>query len=156
MRQTFFNVRQSPREYAPGKESSLTAQLLHEVLNKKEIRKNPREFLQERLSTAPSFTPELNLFANGHEIFITVLLPGLKLAGFDLEADEQEISMKGEVTTPLETLASRQFQRSLKLPFEIDLESIHAEYSHGLLSIKASIQASKSARKITLRHGDKQ
>jgi len=88
--------------------------------------------------------PNLDVIRGQDHFTMKVELPGLTEKDFDLEVNNQVLTISGKYPEPEqkdETLIHRErssgeFRRSFKLPDDVDGEHIEAVYKNGLLEIK--------------------
>lgn len=109
--------------------------------------------------TEGAFIPELNVVETPQMFEITVELPGVSKEDFDIEINNNVLTISGERRGYENTeengrryhrLESRfgKFSRSLPLPNVIDADKIQASYENGILTIAVPKLKEKAGRKI--------
>lgn len=80
------------------------------------------------------------------EIVITADLPGVQKEDINLKADSEGVEISAESTAEIQEenekylrreRSSRQYRRRVAWPTEIDAETVEAEYSDGVLTVRA-------------------
>lgn len=87
--------------------------------------------------------PALNMFGNDDEVVITAEIPGVNPDDLDISVVKNQLTIEGErkASTPENATFYRKergdgnFFRSLRLPFDVDKDSIKAAYRNGILTI---------------------
>jgi HSP20 family protein len=103
--------------------------------------------------------PALNVRADEQAADVTVALPGVDTKNIDLAVDDGVLTIKGE--RPAETLAEQdiqtrrerptgRFERSIRLPFEVEAGKVTARYERGLLHIHLPRQEASKPRRIEI------
>ncbi|MCK6509215.1 Hsp20/alpha crystallin family protein [Myxococcota bacterium] len=102
--------------------------------------------------------PKANLFDQGERLLLTLQVPGLKEENLTIEANAENLTVRGErkVQAPegyrahRQERASLQFSRSIALPVRIDVERVTATLQDGILSIEMAKAQEVLPRKIEI------
>lgn len=89
---------------------------------------------------------------------IQCFCPGANEEKFDVEVQEDTLTIKGEFTPTdasekflLQEVKPGEFQRTLRLPFNIDRDAVDAVFAKGVLSISVKRPVVAPEKKITIR-----
>lgn len=100
--------------------------------------------------TLDAARPRTHLHQVEHGYIAEFELPGVEPGAVDIDVDEETVSVQGEFAPcPGEASsqdAHRRFHVVLTWPSEIDPDSAHADWHHGLLSIQANKTAGRHRR----------
>jgi HSP20 family protein len=106
--------------------------------------------------------PLLNVWETEDALHLEAELPGFKMEELDLQVVGNELAIKGERKRVEETdklvfhrqerVAGR-FERTLRLPMEIDAAKVEASLQDGVLSVTLPKAAAAKPRKIQVRQG---
>ena len=103
----------------------------------------------------------LDVYATDDEAVVLAAIPGVDPEKIEISIEKNTLTLKGEIansatseqgksaTWYLHELPSGSFQRSLTLPWEIDVEAADATFQHGLLRLtlpKAQAEKPKQIR----------
>lgn len=108
---------------------------------------------------APVDQPAINIAKNDEQVEIYAYVPGLDPASIDVTLNEQTLSLSGSRQTHettndeqnyLQERFTGDFERTVKLPDDIDTSEVEALYENGVLRITLKRQAKPVARKITV------
>ncbi len=99
-------------------------------------------WLEPSLSSSGAYPP-LNAFRKGDDYIIIVELPGVKKSDIDVQVKHNTIRIAGTKNVDHEEKAGvhrrerlvGKFDRALRLPFEIETNSVKAEYRDGILAL---------------------
>lgn len=103
--------------------------------------------------------PALNVYEDDANVYAEAELPGLRLEDLDVSIISNELTIKGkrqiniaEGVTPLrrERLVG-EFERTIELPMDIDVERVEASLHNGVLVITLPKAKAAQARKIQVR-----
>ncbi|TDQ30919.1 Hsp20/alpha crystallin family protein [Zeaxanthinibacter enoshimensis] len=106
--------------------------------------------------------PKVNIRETKDAYFVDMAVPGMKKSDFQIELDNQVLSISSEIQEEQEQQEENytrrefgysSFKRSFTLPETIEEEQIRAEYTHGVLSIhlpKKEEAKQKPARSIKI------
>lgn len=110
--------------------------------------------------TEGTFVPELNVYETPKMFEITVELPGMKKEDFEINLDNNVLTISGERRANngeekdrrYHRVESRfgRFSRSLPLPNVVDIDHIEATYENGVLAISIPKLKEKAGRKIEI------
>jgi len=111
------------------------------------------------MRTAPSF-PALNIWSNEDELIITAEVPGINPEDLDISVVGDSLTLKGaREVEELEEGARyhRQergygnFSRTVQLPFPVDIDSVNAKFTNGVLEINLPRAEADKPRKIAVK-----
>jgi len=100
-----------------------------------------------------SFVPALNMAADGDAYVISAELPGVKSEDIALNLEDGVLTLSGEKQSTQEDENKRyykmeqrwgKFSRKIRLPSDVDPDSIKASFENGILEIR--IQKAESAK----------
>ena len=103
--------------------------------------------------------PALNVYEDDANVYAEAELPGLRLEDLDVSVISNELTIRGkrqiniaEGVTPLrcERLVG-EFERTIELPMDIDVERVEASLHNGVLVITLPKAKAAQARKIQVR-----
>ena len=104
--------------------------------------------------------PPLNVWSNQEELVVQAELPGFAAADIDISVVQQTLTVSGsrkpEELKEGESFHRRerwtgQFERSLKLPFEVASDGVEAEFKSGVLSIRLPRAEESKPKKIAVK-----
>lgn len=106
--------------------------------------------------------PQFNVWSNENEVIVTSELPGIDPEKLDVNVTqdlltvagsmEQEDLQENESFQRRERL-TKQFERTLKLPFVVNSDQAEANYKHGVLEIRLHRPEEEKPRKLTVQAG---
>ncbi len=94
--------------------------------------------------TAHAFTPRVNVRETDEEIVVSAELPGLEEKDFDISLEDDVLTVKGEKRSEHEEKregfqhlesVSGSFERRLRLPCDVDADSVKATYKNGVVTV---------------------
>jgi HSP20 family protein len=103
--------------------------------------------------------PALNLWANQDEAIVVAEIPGVDPKTVNLTVTDDKLTIEGQRPAEPEQANdtyhrqerdSGAFQRTVRLPFEVESEKVRAQYEHGLLRISLPRKETTKPRKITI------
>jgi len=115
----------------------------------------------ESHQVAPSY-PALNLFTSDNEAILTAEIPGVNIKDIDIQVVGDKLSISGEILRePLkegEKYHRRErgcgkFDRSMQLPFPVEINKIKASYEKGVLNIMLPRAEADKPKKIEIKTG---
>ncbi len=116
------------------------------------------EHTPERVSERPSVTPLVDLYENDDELLLVADLPGVAKGGLDIQFHDGVLSLDGRREGEVEgaTLVRAEYQvadyvRHFTVPDGIDVESIDAELTDGVLRLKLPKAAALKPHKIEIK-----
>jgi HSP20 family protein len=121
-----------------------------------------KEFIDEFATacSAVASYPLIDIWQNDDEARVRVELPGLKAEDVKLSVLRDELTLEGP-SAPVELndgdkyfqreRRGGSFNRTVKLPFEVEAEAIEAEFSDGVLEICLPRSEAERARKIDIK-----
>ncbi|TCK69277.1 HSP20 family protein [Winogradskyella wandonensis] len=88
--------------------------------------------------------PAVNVLDNAEEYIVEMAVPGLKKSDFDINLDNQLLSISAEINTSNEDTNENytrrefgysSFKRTFSLPETVEVEKINAKYDDGILRV---------------------
>lgn len=112
-----------------------------------------------RETTQRGVFPPMNFFEKDGEFQAVVELPGLKKEDLELEIVRNQVRIAGHrelkygEDVSLHRMERRpvRFDRTIRLPFAVDVEKAEAKLENGLLALRLPRHPSEAARKISIR-----
>ncbi len=97
----------------------------------------------ERGTTSRGSYPSFDLFQSGEDAVLTVEIPGMKKEDINIEIKDNLFRISGSRKLDYPENASfhraerksRSFDRTIRLPHKVDVESVKADYQNGILKI---------------------
>ena len=95
-------------------------------------------------SRLAEFTPRIDVRETDEELIVTAELPGLEEKDFEVELEDDVLTIKGEKRTRHEEnregyrhveTAGGSFQRAIPLPSEVDADAVKATYKQGVVTV---------------------
>lgn len=113
-------------------------------------------------SASATETPAINAWREEGHVVVEAEVPGYRMEDLDLEISRDGLVLRGErtVTAPEGATTLRQeravvrrgaFERTLRLPDEVDLDAVRASLDHGVLRIVLPLHAAVRPRRIEIR-----
>ncbi len=113
-------------------------------------------------NTAPNTAreyPAVNVWVSGDDAVVTTEVPGVDREAIDITVSGNTVTLSG--SRPLEEtgegisfhrheLRHGNFSKTVKLPFNIDSEKVHASYKKGILEVALPKLATEKPKKITI------
>ena len=107
------------------------------------------------------FSPKIDVHEHEGKISIKAELPGVKKDDIEVSVDHNNVLIKGEKKLEKKTnekdyeyyeCSYGSFQRSIPLPYEVDMEKIKADFDNGILGIELEKEPmlKEKSRKISL------
>ena len=104
--------------------------------------------------------PPVNVYASIDDVVVTSEIPGIEAKGIDLTVVGDTLTLKAE-RKPVDLKEGENwhrnergygsFTRTIKLPYNVDSESIDARYDKGILKLTLPRAGSDKPRKINIR-----
>ena len=107
--------------------------------------------------TSSAFVPPVDIYEDANHIVLKLEAPGMKLDDFDIQLENQTLTVRGERRFEKETKEENyhrverrygSFARGFTLPNTIDPESVKANYQDGVLSIELGKRAEAKPKQI--------
>lgn len=104
--------------------------------------------------------PPVNLYANEHELLLTLELAGIDPAKVDVTVTGDTVTIKGErpadAAQPGESFHRRErpagsFKRAVQLPFAVDPAKTEATYEKGVLAVRLGRPDSQKPKKVLVK-----
>lgn len=129
------------------------------MLGLESIRTTMNEMLSELFSKKGTWSadlpwePSVDLFEEGNDLVVEVLLPGVQKKDIQIHATRDLLILSGEMRRSrqmkeesyhLQERRFGQFSRSIPLPFEVDPEHIKAELKDGVLVVTLPFHGEKT------------
>jgi HSP20 family protein len=120
------------------------------------------ESMNQLFTQAPKSrrSPALNVYSNDNGALVTAELPGIDLEKLEIEVEHETLHLKGELpgshreegTTVLRQEShGGHFERSLRLPFQVEAGEVEAGYEKGILTIRLPKAEEEKPRRITVK-----
>ena len=106
------------------------------------------------------WSPALEVFEKEDRYVVKVELPGLKEEDVDVSVNDDTLTLKGEKKTEHEVKEEEyhwsertygSFLRTIRLPSNVDIKKIEAEYENGMLEITLPKMAEVKPKKISVK-----
>lgn len=102
--------------------------------------------------------PPINVFRKGDDMTLVAEVPGAKKEDFTIEVKRNVVRLAGKRIVQYDEgksahrleRHSREFDRTLTLPFQVDPESIKAEYRDGILALQLRPAAADRPRTVEI------
>ncbi|GAX61642.1 small heat shock molecular chaperone [Candidatus Scalindua japonica] len=109
-------------------------------------------------TTSRGVHPPVNIFEKSGDLVLVAELPGVKKEDLNIEVKGNTIRLAGEriieynenVSYHRVERNSSKFDRTLRLPFNVESDKVKAEYKDGLLVISLSRAESDKSKQITI------
>lgn len=104
-----------------------------------------------------AFVPPVDIYEDHNHIVLKLEVPGMKLDDFDIQLENQTLTVRGERKFEKETKDENyhrverrygSFARAFTLPNTIDPESVKAHYDAGVLSVELGKRAEAKPKQI--------
>jgi HSP20 family protein len=114
------------------------------------------------LNTSPTESteyPAVNVWVNGEDAVITSEIPGVSTDDIDISVTGNAVTLKGKRKVEEEKdvesyhrheLWHGDFNKTVKLPFNVDSEKVHASYKSGILRISLPKLEAEKPKKIRI------
>jgi HSP20 family protein len=107
------------------------------------------------------FTPRIDIRETDEEVVVTAELPGLEEKDFEVELEDDVLTIKGEKRTEHEEKregyrhiesASGSFRRAIPMPSEVDADAVKATYKQGIVTVTLPklAEARRNARTVPI------
>jgi len=107
--------------------------------------------------TSSAFVPPVDIYEDGNHIVLKLEVPGMKLDDFNIQLENQTLTVRGERKFETETKEENyhrlerrygSFARAFTLPNTIDPESVKAQYDAGVLTVELGKRAEAKPKQI--------
>jgi HSP20 family protein len=107
--------------------------------------------------TTNAFVPPVDIYEDANHIMLKVEAPGMKLENFDVQLENNTLTVRGERQFEKETREENyhrverrygSFVRAFTLPNTIDPEAVKADYTDGVLAIQIGKKAEAKPKQI--------
>ena len=104
-----------------------------------------------------SFVPPVDIYEDANHIVLKLEVPGMKLEDFNIQLENQTLTVRGERRFEKETKEENyhrverrygSFARAFSLPNTIDPETVKAHYDAGVLSVELGKKAEAKPKQI--------
>lgn len=100
----------------------------------------------------------VDMYETAEEIVLEMAVPGIEVDDLDISIENRQLTIKGSLPEVdaegrrywLQTIPHGQFSRTVTLPTNVDIDSIHAAVENGLLRLTMPKLPEAKARKITV------
>jgi HSP20 family protein len=112
----------------------------------------------EGLTTSRGPFPPINVFEQGDDILVIIELPGVEKDSIEIQTKENTVRISGRKATSYpegvslhrRERISGQFDRTLSLPVQLDVDRTKAEYQDGILRLFLPRSESQKPRTIKI------
>jgi HSP20 family protein len=105
----------------------------------------------------------MDLYREGDHFVVNIDLPGVDPGSIDVDVEGNTLTVRAQRTLRsadtqwlTQERPSGSFMRQMTLGEGVDMENIHADYEHGVLSLTIPIAAEAKPRKIEVQRGRSQ
>jgi HSP20 family protein len=107
--------------------------------------------------TSSAFVPPVDIYEDSNHIVLKLEVPGMKLEDFDIQLENQTLTVRGERKFEKETKEENYhrlerryggFARGFTLPNTIDPETVKAHYDAGVLTVELGKRAEAKPKQI--------
>jgi HSP20 family protein len=102
----------------------------------------------------------MDVYAEDDNYVVEMALPGVEAAAVDVSVLGNQITISGEHVAPSDgrhylhrELSAGHFERTLRLPTDLDADKADAHYEHGLLRLTVPKVETAKPRRIALTNG---
>ena len=115
-------------------------------------------------SMAAAFAPPVDIYEDTHKIVLTLEAPGLKQEQFDIQVENNTLTVRGERKFEAEQKEENyhrverrygSFYRAFTLPQTVNTEQVQASYDAGILRIELAKRAEARPKQIKVSVGSK-
>lgn len=110
--------------------------------------------------TVSDWTPRINIAEKDETVYLQADLPGVNKDDIELKYEQGILTLKGTRQAQAQEsddkkyfhveVSSGSFQRSIRLPYEIESAKIKAEFTNGVLEVELPKAEKSKARKIAI------
>ena len=112
----------------------------------------------ESATTSTGIYPPVNIFEKEGDLVLVAELPGVKKKDLNIEVKGNTLRLSGgrtieygkDISYHRKERNSTKFDRTLKLPYNIESDKVKAEYKDGLLVVSLSRAESDKPKQITI------
>jgi len=117
------------------------------------------DFFNDAVATSNSFVPGIDISETDTQFLIEAELPGLKKENIDVSLENNQLTISGERSFKKEDNGTKyhrveskygSFSRTVRLPENIDSDSVNATYENGILNISLDKNEEKIRKQITI------
>lgn len=116
------------------------------------------EFWFPTSTTSRGGYPAVNVFRRENDVLLVAELPGMRKEDLQIEVKDNWVRVAGKRTLDYGKEASvhrleresGQFDRTVRLPFAVQADKVHAEYRDGLLALHLPQAEAEKPRKINI------
>jgi HSP20 family protein len=121
---------------------------------------SPSGLLPEFRGQATNFLPEVECYIKDGNIVYRMAIPGIDPKNVDLSIVGNQLTVKGERTTPgnvkdddwyIRGFRYGHFERTFTLPEGVEREKVSANFANGMLEISVPLAKAQRPRKITIK-----
>lgn len=114
---------------------------------------------EDETLTSSAFVPPVDIYEDTNHVVLKLEVPGMKLEDFDIQMENQTLTVRGERKFEKETKEENyhrlerrygSFARGFSLPNTIDQSSVKAHYDAGVLTIDLGKRAEAKPRQIKI------
>lgn len=115
--------------------------------------------LLNNATTQSTEYPAVNVWVNGEDAVLTSEIPGVSTDDIDISVSGNAVTLKGKRKADEEKdiesyhrheLWHGNFSKTVKLPFNVDSEKVHASYKNGILHVELPKLEAEKPKKINI------
>jgi HSP20 family protein len=112
---------------------------------------------EDEALTSSAFLPPVDIFEDANHVVLKLEVPGMKLDDFDVQLENQVLTVRGERKFEKETKEENyhrmerrygSFARAFTLPNSIDPDTVNARYDAGVLTVELGKRAEVKPKQI--------
>lgn len=109
--------------------------------------------------TRNHYNPPVNVYVDKDDALLTALVPGYEPSSIELSVVENKVNIKGtqkqteipqEYEVHRQEIVSKDFSRTVELPFRVDADRVDARFKNGILNVKLPKAEADKPRKISV------
>lgn len=110
-------------------------------------------------STRNYQNPPVNVYINKDDALVSALVPGFEPQSIELSVIENKIRIKGNQSKDnsqegyelhRQEIDQRDFERTIELPFRVDVEKVEAKFKNGILNVRLPKAEADKPKKISV------
>jgi HSP20 family protein len=114
---------------------------------------------EDETLASSAFVPPVDIYEDANHVVLKLEVPGMKLEDFDVQMENQTLTVRGERKFEKETKEENyhrverrygSFARVFSLPNSIDPDSVKANYDAGLLTVQLGKRAEAKPKQIKI------
>ncbi|MCB1160438.1 MAG: Hsp20/alpha crystallin family protein [Leptospiraceae bacterium] len=143
--------------------NSLEKRFMHNIWNDLERLQNELSGgLGNAFFSRQGYFPPVNLYTNKDEIVMVVQVPGFEPDDIEITVVDTKVNLKGTrkggdlegMDIHRQETHSKDFIRSIELPYQVNSEKVEAAYKNGILKVVLPKAEAEKPRKIAVKAGN--